>query len=108
MPDDYVKRSELPGIIKDAVREALDEYSHKCKLDVSDADLEQAKFLFAALKEIGHGELDIGITEARENHRFLSRYRSWTGNVGTAVITFIVLGVVGVVGAWVASIAGRQ
>lgn len=108
MPDDYVKRSEVQGIIKAAVREALDEYKHKCKLNVGDADLEQAKFLFAALKEIGHGELDIGITEVRDNHRFLSRYRRWTGNAGTAVITFIVLGVVGVVGAWVASIAGSQ
>lgn len=104
--DEYVKKEDLPGIIRDAVKQALDEYQHKCRLQISDEDMDQVKFVFHAIREIGHGRVAEGVTEVRENHLFLSKYRKWTGNIGTVVVTAIILGVLGVVGTWVASIAG--
>ena len=98
MADEYVKRSELPEILKTAVREALNEYQHECVLNLRNGDSEHARELFQALREIGHGNLGDGITEVRENHTFIMRYRKWACNTGGLIITVIILALAGFAG----------
>ena len=98
MADEYVKRSELPEILKTAVREALNEYQHECILNLRTGDAEYGRELFQALREIGHGNLGDGITEVRENHTFIMRYRKWACNTGGMILTLIILAVAGFAG----------
>lgn len=98
MSDEFVRRSELPQIIKTAVREALDEYEHECVLALRPGDQDYARDIFQALRELGHGSLGDGVAEMRENHAFVARYRKFTGHIGTTVVTVILVAIMGVIG----------
>lgn len=97
MSDDFVRRSELPQIIKAAVREALDEYEQRV-LALRPGDQDYARDIFQALRELGHGSLGDGVAEMRENHAFVARYRKLTGHIGTTMITVILVAIMGVFG----------
>lgn len=101
MADDYVRRSELDGIIRNAVRQTLDEYEHECVLSLKAGDAEHARDIFQAIRELGHGDLCDGIAELRENHSFVARYRRFTGQIGTTIITVVILAIMGVIGSTV-------
>jgi hypothetical protein len=45
----------------------------------------------------------VGIKEIRENHNLMNRYRAWTGNAGTAIITAIILALMAVMGSTLVS-----
>ena len=96
--DPYVRRSELSTIIERAVRCALDQYEHTCIMCLRPDDVEHVRDLFSVIREVGHGDTETGIQEIRENHTLLARYRKWSGNVGTTVITAILLAAMAVVG----------
>ena len=96
--EDFVRRSELPQIIKTAVREALDEYEHERVLALRSGDQDYARDIFQALRELGHGSLGDGVAEMRENLAFVARYRKFTGHIGTTVVTVILVAVMGVIG----------
>lgn len=98
MTSDAVTRSELDDIIQRAVRQALDEYQHECVLALRPGDTAYARDIFAALRELGHGSLGDGVTEMRENHAFVARYRRFTGHIGTTLITVILVAIMGVIG----------
>ena len=98
MDREYVRRKELEEIIKKSVQQALSEYNHKCLLNLSDAQLREVHNIFNAIKEVGHGNLDVGVERIRENHKMLARYCEVTGRIGTTVITTVVLVVLGFVG----------
>lgn len=98
MSDEFVRRLELPQIIKTAVREALDEYEHECVLALRPGDQDYARDIFQALRELGHGSLGDGVAEMRENHAFVARYRKFTGHIGTTVVTVILVAIMGVIG----------
>lgn len=91
MDREYVRKKEIEEIIKKSVRQALSEYNHKCLLNLSDAQLREVHNIFNAIKEVGHGNLDVGVERIRENHKMLARYCEVTGRVGTTVITAVVL-----------------
>ena len=97
MSDDYVTRAELDAIITRAVHQALDEYQ-QCVLALRPGDKDYVRDIFAALRELGHGSLGDGVMEMRENHAFVARYRKFTGNIGTTVVTVILVAVMGVIG----------
>lgn len=98
MTDDAITRAELDDIISRAVRQALDEYQHECVLELRPGDTEYARDIFQALRELGHGSLGDGVTEMRENHALVARYRRFTGHIGTTLITLILVAVMGVLG----------
>ena len=97
MTSDAVTRAELDDIIQRAVRQALDEYQHGV-LALRPGDTEHARDIFQALRELGHGSLGEGVTEMRENHAFVARYRKFTGHIGTTVVTVVLVTVMGVLG----------
>ena len=95
---DFVKKTDLPGIIRQAVRQALDEYEHECVLALRPGDQDYARDIFQAIRELGHGSFSDGVAEMRENHTFVARYRKFTGHVGTTVVTVILVAIMGVIG----------
>lgn len=95
---DFVKKTDLPGIIRQAVSQALDEYEHECVLALRPGDLDYARDIFQAIRELGHGSLSDGVAEIRENHTFVARYRKFTGHIGTTVVTIILVAIMGVIG----------
>ena len=95
---EYVSRKELEEIIKRSVQQALADYNHKCVLNLSDPQIREVHNIFNAIKEVGHGNLDVGVERIRENHKMLARYCEVTGRIGTTVITTVVLVVLGFVG----------
>ena len=101
--DPCVRRSELDAIITRAVRCALDQYEHTCIMCLRPDDVEHVRDLFSAIREIGHGDTEVGIKEIRENHKLMTRDRSWTGNAGTAIITAIILALMAVMGSTLVS-----
>ena len=98
MTPDAVTRAELDDIIQRAVRQAIDEYQHECGLALRPGDTEHVRDIFQALRELGHGSLGEGVTEMRENHAFVARYRKFTGHIGTTVVTVVLVAVMGVLG----------
>lgn len=95
---DFVRKSDLPGIIRQAVRQALDEYEHECVLALRPGDQDYARDIFQAIRELGHGSLGDGVAEMRENHTFVAKYRKFTGHIGTTVVTVILVAIMGVIG----------
>lgn len=89
---EYVRRIELDAIITKTVKEVLTTYKHQCGLDLDEEQLRQVGNLFSAIKEIGQGDLSVGVERIRENHKLITRYCNVTGKIGTTVITaFVVL-----------------
>ena len=88
---EYVRRAELDAIITKTVKEVLTTYHHDCVLDLDEDQLRQVGNLFSAIKEIGQGNLSVGVERVRENHKLITRYCLVTGKVGTTVITAIVV-----------------
>ena len=95
---DLVRKTDLPGIIRQAVRHALDEYEHESVLALRPGDQDYARDIFQAIRELGHGSLSDGVAEIRENHTFVARYRKFTGHIGTTVVTVIIVAIMGVIG----------
>ena len=95
---DFVRKTDLPGIIRQAVRQALDEYEHECVLALRPGDQDYARDIFQAIRELGHGSLSDGVAEIRENHTFVARYRKFTGHIGTTVVTVVLVAIMGVIG----------
>lgn len=88
---EYVRCAELAAIITKTVKEVLTTYNHECVLDLDAEQLRQVGNLFSAIKEIGQGDLSIGVERIRENHKLITRYCNVTGKIGTTVITAIVV-----------------
>ena len=88
---EYVRRVELDAIITKTVKEVLTTYNHKCVLDLDEEQLRQVGNLFSAIKEIGQGNLSVGVERVRENHKLITRYCNVTGKIGTTVITALVV-----------------
>lgn len=95
---DFIRKTDLPGIIRQAVRQALDEYEHECVLALRPGDQDYARDIFQAIRELGHGSLGDGVAEMRENHAFVTRYRKFTGHIGTTIITVILVAIMGIIG----------
>ena len=102
--DPYVKKSDLPGIIRAAVRQALDEYEHECLMHLRPGDNDHIRDLIGAIREVGMGDLANGIVVVRENHKFVMQCHAAASKIGWGVIIGItaVMGVVGIiaVGMW--------
>lgn len=88
---DCVRRDELSEIIHSAVQQALSSYAHKCVLNLSDTQRAEVHNIFNAIKEVGNGDIDVGIERIRDNHKMLARYCTVTGKIGTTVITSVVV-----------------
>lgn len=88
---EYVRRVELDAIITKTVKEVLTTYNHECVLDLDEEQLRQVGNLFSAIKEIGQGNLSVGVERVRENHKLITRYCNVTGKIGTTVITALVV-----------------
>lgn len=101
--DGCIEREELPGIIKDAVRQALEEYEHECIMQIKPGDAEHMRDLVGAIKEIGNGSLPKGIIIVRENHKFVMACHSAATKIGWGVIILAVsvIGTLGLVAAGV-------
>lgn len=100
----YIKRTELPGIIRDAVRQALDEYQHTCVMCLSSEDIPHVRDLVHAVREIGDDNIKKGIVIIRDNHKFVNRCHGAATKVGWFVIICVMalLGTAGllVTGMW--------
>ena len=99
---DCVRHDELKGVIKSAVAEALATYKHTCILNIDCNHVKEIPLLFSTLQEIGDGDLATGIHTVRDNHKLIARYCKVTGNVGTTIITGIVIAVVTLLGSTLA------
>lgn len=95
---EYVRRTELDAIITKTVKEVLTTYNHECVLDLDKEQLRQVGNLFSAIKEIGQGNLSVGVERVRENHKLITRYCNVTGKIGTTVITALVVIVLSFIG----------
>ena len=71
MAEKYVTYKELPDIIKDAVKQALEEYEHECIMHLKPGDSEHVRDMVGAIREIGDGDLGRGIVKVRDNHKFM-------------------------------------
>lgn len=99
---EFIRREELPEIVKQAVQEALVEYQEKhsrgCKFNLRADDADRIRDVFRVISDAGDGNFNVGIKQLRENTTLLTRYRRVTGNIGTVVITTILVGILTVLG----------
>lgn len=101
--EDCVSHDELAEIIRDAVRQALEEYEHECIMHLRPEDAEQMRDLVGAIKEVGDGNLSKGITTIRENHKFVKCCHAAAAKIGWGVIILSV-SVMGVLGMFAAGV----
>ena len=108
--DCFVRRSELPGIIREAVHQALDSYEHECVMHLKDGDSVYVRDMIGAIKEIGDDSLPRGIAIVRENHKFVHSCQNAATKIGWGVIIVIatIMGSLGMVAvsAWKAQNGG--
>ena len=95
---EYVRKSELQELVRLAVSAALADYQHKCIHDLEHEQIKHIDNIFTAIREIGNGDISTGVVTIRDNHKMLSRYCRITGQIGTAVISMIVISVITVAG----------
>lgn len=76
-----------------AVAEAMEEYQHKCLLDLDEKEIEATQTFFDVVKATGHGNIVAGIEEIRENHNFIIGLRRRCEKAGEAVVQTVVKGV---------------
>jgi len=98
MDKQYVRKDELTEIVQQAVAAGLRDYQCECVFGLDPEEVKQVGNALFAVKEIGDGGLAHGIEVMRDNHKFLARYTRFTGKIGTAVITLIIIGIVTIVG----------
>ena len=99
---DCVTHEELPDIIRESVRQALEEYQHECVMHLRPEDAEQMRDLVGAIKEVGDGNLSKGITVIRENHKFVKACHCAAAKIGWGVI-IISLSIMGAFGMFAVS-----
>ena len=98
MDREYVRKSELQELVRLAVSAAMADYQHKCVLDLESEQIKQIDNIFAAIREVGSGDIGSGVVIIRDNHKMLARYCRVTGKIGTTVISMIVISVLTVAG----------
>ena len=81
-----------------AVAKAMDEYDHDCVLDLEPEELKGLRKLADIASSLGeHGDIKDGISEIRDNHHFIKRFRKKVDKVGGAMLIAIAGTVVGTV-----------
>lgn len=104
MAGDYVTYDELPEIIREAVKQALEEYEHECVLHLKTGDSEYIRDMVGVFRELGDGNLSKGIIVVRENHKFVKSCHKAAAKIGWGVIIMAisVMGTLGLftVGIW--------
>ena len=98
-----VKRDELEKIIKDAVRDALESYQHKCIMELRSEDVGHMRDFVGAIKEVGDGSLSKAAVIVRENHKFVSALHKAATKIGWGVliVTVSIMGGLGLLAAGV-------
>ena len=92
----------LTEVVHCAVTKAMSEYTHECIFDLSPKEVDAVENLIGAVKSVGHGDIEKGAENIRENHAFVSRLRIKLDKAGDTVtscvlkaVTTIVLSAVG-------------
>lgn len=81
-----------------AVAKAIDEYEHECVLDLEADELKGLRKLAdIASSLVDHGDIKDGISEIRDNHHFIKKFRRKVDKVGGAMLIAIAGTVVGTV-----------
>ena len=84
-------RSIIDRVVRDAVREAIG--NHQCIHGLSPHDVQALRHVADYLVVIGGGDTTRGAEVLREQSRFISKFMSLSGRIGS----YIVLSVVGAV-----------
>ena len=117
-----IEDPEVKAVIRAAVFEGISEgIRAHCRIPISDKEAQQVRFLFDNMKQHGDGDLHAGLNATQDDHEFVKEYRTnpdlrelkkdheWVrktrqrldqlqGKVGAAVITAVVLFLLGLVG----------
>ena len=84
-------------MLRDIIRSELTAYGHRCRLPLSDAEIKDVGLHVEAVRELGHGNLMVGMHEIRDNHEWMSMLRKrgerLTGIVFYTTITLALGGI---------------
>lgn len=83
----------LTEVVRCAVVKAMENYEHECVLDLSSKELEATLSLVDVIKATGHGDMNNGVQEIRENHAFICKLRKKLDKAGDTVTGCILKGV---------------
>lgn len=77
---------------------AMDTYEHECVLDLDTDELKAVKKIADIASSLGdHGDLRDGISEMRDNHHFMKRFRRKVDKVGGAMLIAIATTIIGII-----------
>lgn len=98
-----VKKDELERIVRDAVREALDSYQHKCIMELRSEDASHMRDLVNAIKEVGDGNLVKAASIVRDNHKFVMSLHTAATKIGWGVL-IVAVSIMGGLGLFAAGV----
>lgn len=87
----------LTEVVHCAVTKAMSEYTHECVFDLSQKEVEAVESLIGAIKSVGHGDIEKGAENIRDNHAFVSRLRIKLDKAGDTVTSCILKAVTTIV-----------
>ena len=87
-------KQELTEIIRTVVKNELDNYSHKCRLDITEKEGKELGFFFRMMKNLGRGQLDHGLKIMQDNHEWLASQRKLGSKVSSFVLFLFISSVV--------------
>lgn len=69
-----------------AVTKAMREYEHECVLDLNQPEVDAVQNLVDVIRATGHGDINKGVEEIRENHSFIAGIRKRCETASTTVV----------------------
>jgi len=95
--EDKVTDPELKTLIRDAIFEGIDHgLRAHCRIPLEDFEVQQLRFLFDGISQLGDGKIHKGIDLIIEDHKRMKKARSrvdqWSVHVGRVIITALVTG----------------
>lgn len=77
--------------IEEAVGNAFKyHFEHKCRFPFNDEQVQETGHIMGMAKDIGGGDLSLGIEEMRTNHKFMKTIRRRSDKIGMIVMGVIV------------------
>lgn len=95
-----VKDPQLKAILRSMFVEAVTEgVKNNCRFPLSSHEVQQARYLFDGLRDLGGGDTHKGLTVAFENLRSVSYMRQAFGRTSESVGKWVIIGILGLAAA---------
>ena len=98
--DDWKK--ELTDVIRVVVKEEVEKasanFTHVCRLDITDQEAQELPHFYRMIGDIGDGETAKGLKLMRENHEWMASQRKLGQKISSAFITVIIASAVSAIG----------